>query len=76
MKCESTRSSHVGVFGVRSSGTSAATIGIKRTDESVTARNAVARLAPLRIELTRMTFAGRAQTMPVMNTTRAGGIPA
>ncbi len=59
----------VRVFGPRISGTSAATIGIIRMEESVTARKAAAILAPLAIELTRIILAGRAQTMPTMKTT-------
>src|SRR5690606_20238768 len=66
MKCDRSSSSQVGVRAVRISGTSEATIGIKRIDESVTATKQAAMWAPPAIMPTRIIFAGSAQIEMVM----------
>src|SRR5690606_29153306 len=75
-KCERNRSSQVGVLSVRISGTSEATIGIMRIDESVTARNIAAIWAPLASIPTRIILAGSAQTEIVMKIASLRVIPA
>jgi len=76
MKCDKSSNSQVGVFSVRISGMSAATIGISRIDDSATVMKAAGSETPARIDPTSSTFAGSAQIMPVMNTVSPSGMPA
>ncbi|MOA16409.1 hypothetical protein D3C78_1366220 [compost metagenome] len=74
-KCERNSKIHVGVFAPRISGTMEATIGIIRTEDSVTARKQAARLAPPTMEPIRIILAGKAQMTSVMNTASPRATP-
>lgn len=56
--------------------TSATTMGVSRTEDNATAKAAAARVLPDMMPLTSTTFAGSAQTTPVMNTVSGSVSPA